>query len=62
MAKQEDAPWKEIVDGEPVYNMDSDELNDDWLRSARLDSGSEEFKKREATPMVRSTKTNKKGE
>lgn len=54
MAKQQEpVPWKEVIDGEVVYHQNIDELNDDWIRSSRLDPNGEESKAREKTKMIR---------
>jgi len=57
MAKDyEDIPLTETdEDGVITLNVCDNELNDDWIRSARLDPTSEEFKKREESKMVRAS-------
>jgi hypothetical protein len=54
--QQEPVPLKEVIDGEVVYHQNTDELNDDWIRSSRLDPNSEEFKAREKAKMIRKEK------
>jgi hypothetical protein len=48
-------------DGKLILNMCDNELNDDWIRSARLDPDSEEAKERERGKMVRAL-TEKEGD